>query len=534
MLLAGVGLLFATAIGGLATLQVARWLTRQREMAVRAAIGAGHGRLTRQVLIEQLIVGLAGGTLGLGLAWALHRAAPVLLPAEFPRLDAIVLDGRIALLAIGLALVATLLTSLLPIVRVRRLSLADALAAGGRTAAEGVFRGVLPRARALVIVAQVAITVVLLVGAGLVTRSFVALGDVDRGYEPDGVLTAQLASAPGRRSSVARRALAEQVVERLEGLPGVRRAAFASALPFMGGATLMGFEMRPDGEAEMRQVQAEVVLVSDGFVDAMGLRLVEGRGFDRRDSATSEAVVVVTRAFAREYLRTKSVGATLPLALGPNQHDVRVIGVVEDLARAVVTDTPPPQALVLASQASDLSVGDFKIVARTTGDAIALVPALQSVVRAVDASAAVDSVRPMSDRLASSLAQPRLNALLLGGFAGFALLVAGVGLFGVLSQGVSARRRELGVRLALGATPRRVVTLVVAQGVGLAVAGLAIGIAAALLFGGALRALLYGVTTRDPLSFGAVALTVLAVAALACLVPARRAAALDPLQVLRE
>jgi predicted permease len=534
MLLAGVGLLFATAVGGLTTLQVARWLTRQREVALRAAIGASRRRLLRQILLENLMVGLAGGGAGLLLAAALHTAAPSLLPANFPRTDAIVLDWRIAGLVCVLSVATSVLTSVLPIARATRLPLSAVLAGGGYSDTGVAMGGSLLRARSLVIVAQVAFTVVLLVGGFLVARSFVELTSLDRGYDPNGLLTARLAAGPGRRSAATRMAMADDVVSQLERQPGVRRVAYASAFPLMPGAMLMGFQMTPDGSATRRDAQAEVILTSTGVVEALGLNLVEGRGFDRRDATSPLPVMIVNRAFTREYLGARTVGVTLPLMLGPTERSWTIVGVVGDLAGPTLTAAVPAQIYMLASQVGPLGVGDLKLVARTTGDPLALVPELQHIVRNADAGAVVESVQTMADRLTASLAQPRLNALLLGAFAAFALLVAAVGLFGVLSEGVSARRREMGVRLALGATPRELVRLVVTHGLMLTTAGIVAGLAAAALLSGALRALLFGVAVRDPATYAVVAALVLLVAIVVCVVPARRAASTDVLRVLRD
>ena len=544
VLLAGVALLFATAIGGLAAMQVARSLSRRREVAIRAAIGAGSGRLARQLVVEHLTVGLIGGAAGLGLAAICHQALPALLPADFPRLNDIVLDWRIGVLAAGLALAASLATAAFPMLQARRLDLVASLAEGGQAPVGAGRRSPVARLRALVVVAQVAATVVLLVGAGLVGRSFMALLHHDRGYDPMNVLTARLPLTAAYAGPIAQQ-IFDEIIARIGAHPAVTRAAYGGSAPFMTGSSLLAFELRgPDAGVEApRSAKAELAIVSPGFIDALGMRVEEGRAFGDADTLTSEPVAIVSRAFARAYFGEKTLDAALPLGFldGRQANDVsprprwRVVGVVADVAPAEVTEPSPPTIYVSTSQLDGrgFSVPDARFVIRTAGEPAAVAPALASIVRELVPSVPLASVVTMEDRIATSLSRPRLYAVLMAGFSGFALLVAAVGLFAMLSHGVAARRRELGVRVALGATRPEVLRLVLADGLRLTLAGVALGVGATVLAGRYVETLLFGVTTRDPASFVAGVVVVVAGALLASGVPAVKASRVDPIEVLK-
>lgn len=548
VLLAGVGLLFVTAIGGLAAMQVARSLSRRREVAIRAALGAGSGRLARQLVVEHLAAGLAGGAAGLGLAAVCHQALPALLPADFPRLQDVVLDWRIGVLAAGLAVLASLATTTFPVLHARRLDLVGSLADGGQAPVGGGLRSPVARLRAIVVVAQVGATVVLLVGAGLVGRSFLALINHDRGYDPVNLLTARLPLGSTHPRAIAQQTF-DDIVSRLSGRPGVLRASYGGFAPFMSGGSLLAFQLE-DGNAgvdEPRNVKAELALVSPGFIEALGMRIEEGRAFGPSDTITSEPVAIVNRAFAREYFGERTLNAALPLSFldgqrTPEPHDEppardawRVVGIVQDLAPARVTDPSPATIYVSTAQldGQGFAVSDARFVIRTTGDPAAMAPVLATIVRELVPAVPLASVMTMEDRISTSLSRPRLYAVLLTAFSGFALLVAALGLFAMLSHGVAARRRELGVRLALGATRLEVLRLVLRDGLVLTMAGVTVGTGVTLVAGRYVEALLFGVTTRDPASFVIGITAVVAGALIASGVPAARASKVDPIEVLR-
>jgi predicted permease len=534
LLLAGVALLFATATAGLATLQVARAVARRREVAIRAAIGAGTSRLARQLVIEHVTVGMIGGLAGLAFAAALHRALPSILPADFPRLDDIVLDWRLALVGIALAIVASLVAALFPALQAGRLRLVPALVEQTLAPIGGRLRTPALRLRAGMIVGQIAVTVVLLVGAGLLGRSFVAMMDVDRGYNPTNVLTARLPIDSASLPAEARRDLLERILARLQSTAGVTSAAYGVSAPFMPGYSTLGFRLRATESrtGQPRSVQADQIVVSPGYVKALGLRVAEGRDFTADDVSAAEPVVIVNREFARQYLREPSVGLVLPLGSRRPGGGSTVVGIIDDIAPSEPGETARPEILRLARHTDD-SLDDVKLVVRTSGDPTIVIPALRTIAKAEAPDLPIESVVTMSDRLSASLARPRLYAMLLAAFAGFALLVAGVGLFGVLAHGVAARRRELGVRLALGATPAGLIGLIVRQSLFLALPGLLIGAAAARIASSYAASLMFGVTARDLPTYVMVTTIVLITVALAGFVPARRAARTDPSEALR-
>lgn len=543
VLLAAVGLLLATAVANVASLQLARATVRRREMAVRAAIGAGARRILRQLLIESVMLGLLGGAAGVAFAAVLQRALPWVLPDGFPRLDAVTLDGGALAFAVIVSLVAGVACGLLPAWQARRLDLAETLSEDGVASIGGVIRSPAARARALIMIGQVAIACVLLVGGVLLTRSFVALVHADRGYDPVNVLTARLPFPPG--FPVERRAQAlASLAERLRAVPGVTHAAYSTALPFVSAGGFAAFNMRsprnPDVEIE---VQATQRLVSPDFFAAMRLRLIEGRALSAEDTAATPPVVVVNRSFVRQYIGDNPVGVRIPLR-GPRAGSLRfvherpeaeIVGVVADMRQDDVD--APLQPEIFASlpqiQLSDTRGFDPFLIVRTAADPTAYVQTLRGLVHEQLPTLALDSVMTMEDRVMTSLERPRLYAVVLGWFAVFALLVAGVGLFGVLAFSVAQRTREIGVRSALGAQARDIVRLVLGQALWIVGVGTAIGLGAALAGVRLLSTFLYGITPHDVPTFVLAPMVIVIVAVVACLVPARRAARVDPLTALR-
>jgi putative ABC transport system permease protein len=540
LFLAAVGLLVATATANIASLQLARATSRRRETAIRAALGASGGKLAAPVLIESALVGLCGGLAGLGLAVGLVRLLPALLPAGFPRLDAVAVDGTVAAFAVAVSLLSALVFGLAPVLLSRGVNLVESLAEDGLAPSGGGARTAASRARRLIIVGQVAIATVLLVGGLLLARSFAALLAADRGYQPASVLTAELPLPDETYDGLRRSALLDRTLDRLRALPGVRAAAAGTgsplmtfAGPFRQGMMLKAFTMPSvTGEGPV-SVQASVRLVSAGWFHALGTRLVEGRAFGATDTRTSAPVVVVNRAFARRYLADRAVDRTLPIG-ADGAPDVRVVGVVEDIHQGSITDPVQPELyLPYRQQADGFSPPQASIVLRTDGDPSRYAAELRRLIRSEDDGLALGSTMTLQDRLSASLAEPRLYALLLVAFGVSALLVAGVGLFAVLSYGVAQRAREIGVRSALGARPTDIVRLVVSQAVGMTAAGIVAGMLVAAALVRVLATLLYGVGPYDITTFLVVAAVLLLVAALAAAGPARRAARVDPIKVLR-
>ena len=533
LLLAAVGLLLAGAVANVAGMQLARAVARRREVAIRSALGATGARLARQLLVENLIVGLTGGVVGLLLTSTLHRVLPSILSADFPRLQDVAVDWRVAMLAIAGAVASSLIFGSLPASLARRLNLIEALTEDSLAPVGASLRTRVSRTRSIIMVGQVAVAALLLVGAALLTRSFIGLLVVDRGFAPHNLLTAQLPLPSRLYTSQRRAALVDALLERLNMVPGVTHAAATGVLPLISGDFMMSLQLQPGAGVRegITGVQANLRIVSPDYLSALGVRVVEGRGFAPTDTVGAERVAIVNRTFVQKYLTGSPFSVQLPLQ---NEHAFRIVGVVDDVRTARVTDPPQPEIYMTYHQVDAGFEADTPaIVVRTTSDPLDLAQTLRSLVRAQDPSLAVQSVMTMDARIESSLARPRLYSVLLGAFAGFALLVSGIGIFGVLSYSVAQRTREIGVRSALGATPRNITALVVRQGLGVTLWGVAIGLVAAFLFARQIGSLLYGVSASDPLSFGVVPVVLLAVAALACYAPARRAARVDPLSVLK-
>ena len=536
LFLGAVGLLFLTAVANISSLQLARSAARRRELAIRAAIGAGTGRLARQLIVESTLLGLVGGAAGLALAAGLHQILPTLLPADFPRVSDIVVDWRVMGFALVMSLVAGTLFGLLPVWHLRRLRLVDALLEDGQAPAGLSGRTAVGRWRVGIMVAQVAAAALLLVGAGLLGRSFSALWNVDRGYDPTHVLTARV-PMPERSFTATRRAeIMRGVLERVRAMAGVREAGISTVLPLSTSDALMGFTLPPrEAGGEIINAQAAVRSISPGFLEAMGATLAQGRAFVEADTPAAESVVIVNETFTRTYMGGKGVGEELPITNHNDRNSSKVIGVVKDIQPQTHGEAPRPEVYFPAWQDTDgLGATEPILVVRTTGYPGALTPQVRAAVQDLDARILLDQVLTMEARLRTGLARPRLYAVLLTSLSSLALLIAGVGVFGVLSYNVAQRRREIGVRAALGAQPRDIVMLTIRQGLWITGGGLVIGLGAAVVLVRYLDGLLWGVVPLDPVSFAVVPVVLLAVAAVACWWPARRASRIDPLTALRQ
>jgi len=537
VLLAAVCLLLATATANVAGLQLARATTRGRELAIRAALGAGQGRVTRQLLIESLLLGLIGGGAGLLVAAGLHRVLPSVLPADFPRVDDLRITVMVVLFGLAVSVVTGVIFGVLPAWRARRLNLVQSLAEDGAAPVGGGGRSRTVRARMLIMAGQVAIACVLLVGASLLARSFVALMEADRGYEPAGVSTARVSLPSTMYTPQQSYAMVRQILDRLAASPMVAHAAFTSELPLNPGGSTSAFTMRSrQADGGTIWVQAAPRVVAPRYFAALGMRIVEGRGFADSDTEAAPPVVVVNRAFARRYLDDSPLDERLPMGLGygDTQVDAAVVGVVDDVRYPTAGDTSQPEMYYSYRQLGGrLTVPVVTLIVRTSGDPAALAPVLRTVIRDADRGLVPDAVMTLEDRMMRSLARPRLYAVLLGTFAALAVAVAAVGLFGVLSYSVAQRSRELAVRSALGARRLDIVTLVLRQGLAVTIAGLVAGLLGSLALTRSIETLLYGVTTHDAVTYVVVPALLLLVAAVACLFPARDAARVDPWRALR-
>ena len=543
VMLVAVALLLVTAIANVASLQLARAITRRHELAIRAAIGAGAGRLTRQLLIESALLGLAGGAAGLALALALNRAMPWMLPADFPRLDAVSIDARVMLFSLAATSMTCVACAVMPVMHARRIDLSASLAERGNAPSGFGTRSRAARARTLIMGGQVAVACVLLVGAALLTRSFVALLHADRGYDPVNLLTARI-PVPADYTPERRTQLVDALQGRLLALPGVSFAAAGNSLPFVSTGGFSAFTMpslrNPGTQVDVQAIQR---VVTPEYFKTLGMHVVEGRALADTDTANAPPVLVVNRSFARTYLTDHPVGQRIPRPRGgsaglrfrASEVDWEVVGVVDDLRQDSVDAPRQPELFAALQQVLPTSMRAFDpiVILKTKTDPLSLVPSLREAVRREAPGLALDSVMTMEDRITNSLARPRTYALLLGLFAIFAMLISGVGLFGVLSYTVAQRSREIGVRTALGAQGRDIVRLVLRQAVATAAAGIVLGLAVAAGSVRSLSTLLYGVTSYDAVTFVVVPIVLVVVTMVACVVPARRAARVDPLIALR-
>jgi putative ABC transport system permease protein len=533
VLLAAVTLLWLAAIGNVASMQMAHAVARRREVAIRAAIGAGRGRLARQLIVENGLLAVIGGALGIGIAAGLLRTLPALLPSDFPRAELIAIDGSVLAFAAALSIAASLVIAVWPSRVATSLNIRSAISIDAGAGA-GSMKGALGSRRAISAL-QVAIAAMLLVGGGLLARSFVNQLTLDRGYDATNVLTARVQFPETIATAADRRRVYGAILDSLSSEPGVVAAGLSDSVP-LGGRERRFASTTVDDDGTRHTVSALLRTVTPGYFAAIGMRLADGRLLEPTDVMASEPVVVVNRTFATKYLSASPIGQVLPAGVDSQRQNVtqwKVAGVLEDAMRASATDPPQPEIFVSTEQ---LTVGPQQasyLIVRTSGDPVALTPVLRRLVRAADTRAVIEEPMTMDARLMTSLARPRLYAILLGGFATFAALIALVGLFGGLSYGVTQRTREISLRAALGATPGAIVWLVVSEGAVLTVVGVGVGILSASAGARALGQYLYGVTTRDPLTYVLVAVVVLAVGLVASALPARRAAAIDPLKGLR-
>ncbi len=530
--LGAVGMVLLVACINVANLMLVRGSAKQREMGVRVAVGAGRGRLVRHVFLESLILAVAGGALG-GL---LSRFGVQLIARAFPSEVPFYISfdaGWIVMAFVGAITVCTsLLFGVVPALRATRVDVNQVLRGGGRT---GSHTGESGRARGALVVGELALSVVLLIGAGLLIRSYRALTSTDLGFTTRGVLTANV-SLPQLKYAdrTRRRVFWEAAYERLKALPGVELVGSAQGIPFSGWNVRSEFsiEGRP-ARARGDELDLHYQDVSPDYFAAMGIALVEGRGFTAQDRDTSAHVAVVNESFVRQEFAGRSpVGARFKHGgVTSDQPWVTIIGVIRDFRHYRL---PQPMGAAIYFPALVASDRSQTVVLRTQlADPMSLAPAVRRVITGLEPDAPAHMLQAMDDVVSRSLWRQRLQSQVLGTFAVLALVLAAIGIYGVISYAVAQRARELGVRIALGATRGQVARLVLGQGLRLGVAGVVIGVAAAVALSRLLRALLYGITATDPGTFMLVPVVLLLVALLATLLPARRATRVDPMIAMR-
>ena len=529
VLLGAVACVLLIACANVANLLLARASARDREMALRAAIGADRGRLVRQLLTESALLATIGGAAGIGVAWLGLDVLLASAPADLPRVQEITLDGWALAFTGGLTLLTGVFFGVMPALQVARADPNRSLREGGR-GVTGAGRSI----RRGLVVLEVALAVVLLVGAGLMIRSFQKLQDVDLGFSVGRVLSARIALFGERYQQPA--AVAEfmrQVIERTATTPGIEGAAaintvFLSATP---NSTNFSVEGRPDFAPEDR-VEVPVDAITPGYFRVMGVPLLKGRFFDDRDAATAPPTVIINDTMARTFFaKDDPIGRRIKYGLiadgGPW---MTIVGVVGDSRRTGFESAVRPETYLPHAQSASAGM---TFVVRAKGDAQSALPALREAVRSVDPQIPVHQVRPLETIVEDMTATRRLNTQLLGVFSFIAAILAAVGIYGVMAFSVALRTRELGVRRALGASSSGIVGIVLAEGLGLAAAGIALGVVGALAMGRAMTSMVYGVSATDPATIAAIAAMAGVIALIASIVPAWRAIRVDPNTALR-
>ncbi len=513
------------ACANLANLLLTAAAGRQKEIAVRLSLGASRGRVVRQFLTESLLLAASGGLAGLLLAWWGMRLAGGLLPGTIPRTGAIGVDGRVLAFTFTLSVAAGLLFGTLPALRA---SQTEALKAGGRTLGGGFGAS---RLRASLVVSQVALTVVLLAGAGLLLRSFVRLEQTPLGFRPERLLTARIALPRSAYATPQQRlSFADRLLEEVRRQPGMQDAALTSFLPFATGNNSFGVLMNGREQGWPGMPTANFRSVIPDYFRVMGIPLLKGREFSSADHERAPMVAVINETMARRYWPDGNpIGQRIKET--SNERVWReIVGVVGSVRHRARGEEPKPEMFVPWSQAP---APNLNLAVRTQVEPASFAAALRRAVTATDANLPVFEVLTMEERLSDSVAQPRFRTALLGAFAALALVMAVVGLYAVMAFAVAQRTHELGIRAALGAQRRDIIRLVLRQGVKLAGAGVVIGLAGALALTRVLTGLLYEVRPTDPLTFLAVPALLVSVALVACWVPARRATKVDPMEALR-
>jgi putative ABC transport system permease protein len=530
ILLSVVGCVLLVACANVANLMLVRATTRQKEIAIRAALGARRWRIVRQLLTESLLLGAAGGALGLLMAvWGLDLLLAA-IPIKLPFWMKFGLDLRVLGFTFGVSLLTGLCFGILPALQASRTNLNETLKEGGRSAA-GTGR---QRSRSLFVVAEIALSLVLLVGAGLMMRSFLRLQHVNPGLNPAGVMTMRINLPRIKYAEEARRSdYYRQLMERLRSLPGVEAVGAVSTLPLSGNnwgrsLTVEGFPVLSVGQAPLIQHN----VITPGYFRTLGIPLLEGRDFTDADVQNGPKIAIIDERIAREYWPNESaIGKRI--RFGPpedNEPWHTIVGVVGAVRHERLEATTRNSVYL---PHTEISIGRMSLVVRAAASPERMVEPVRGQIREIDPDLPITNVRTMEEVVAQSVWQPRLYTILFGIFAVVALLLAAVGLYGVMAYTVTIRTHEIGLRVALGARPGDVLKLIAGQGIKLVMIGVATGLGAALLLTRLMASLLFGTSASDPLTFAGIAVLLTLVALLACWIPARRATKVDPMVALR-
>jgi len=537
LLFGAVGFLLLIACANVANLLLARAEARQREMAVRSALGAGAGRIIRQLLTESLVLATVSAIAGLALAVIGVRALTAWNPSSIPRVAGTTVDARVLLFTAVVAIVTTVIFSIAPAFRLLRPDVTEAMKEGSANTTTG---GARRRFRDALVVAEMALAVVMLIGAGLTLRTLWSLQRVDLGLNPSGVLTMRIA-LPQTAYATSEQVVGfySRLLTELRGVPGVKQAGAARSLPL--GSTIGDFGLMVDGYVPPAGTGAkgDWQIASAGYLEAMGETVTQGRSIEEGDTSETQLVGLINEEMARRYWSGRdAVGGRFRIGNRPERPWVTVVGVVKDVKHNGITGVVKEKFYVPHTQwhrslGTANQVRSMSLVIKTDGDPSALTPSIRNTIRRIDPNLPVADVRSMDDVVGAALATPTFTSVLLSIFAALALTLSAIGIYGVLSYVVSRRTREIGIRVAIGASRADVVRMVLGSGLGLAIAGIGAGLGLALAITRLLRGLLHGVTPADPATFAAVAVLLTTVAAVASAVPAWRASRVDPVLALR-
>ena len=532
LMLGAVGFVLLIACANVANLLLSLATAREKEIAVRAALGARRIRILRQLLTESLLLALLGSVLGLAFAWLGIKALALISPKDLVSLQSVGLNVTVLLWTLGVSLLTGIVFGLAPALHISRLNLNDSLKEGGKSES-GQASGS-RRLRSALVVSEIALAVVLLASAGLLIKSFIRLQQVDRGFDTNNVLT-MVVRVPGTRYREDAQFVNffSQVLERTRHLPTVRSAGMVNFLPLYGGlGSATGFKIvgrpePPPGEGPSTDVR----VVDAGYFQTMSIPLLRGRSFSDAEQKEPKRVLLINEALAHQYFGDQDpIGQRLDVEMFDQPKPAEIIGVVGNVRYDTLITEPPPAVYF---PHPDLTYELMTLVIRTDGDPAAIAPAVQREIRTIDPNQPVSDVRTMNQVMADWVSRSRFNTLLLGLFAALATLLSAVGIFGVMNYSVALRTREIGLRLAIGAQPRQVLLLILGQGFWLTLIGIGFGLAAAFALTRLLSGLLFGVAAVDLTTFATISALLIVVSLLACYLPARRAMRIDPLRALR-
>jgi predicted permease len=531
VLLATVAFVLLIACANIANLLLARATSRQKEIAIRSALGAARRRIVGQLLTESLLLSLTGGAIGLLLAVWGNSLLVSIIPRDVPRINDVGIDARILLFTLVISIATGLIFGLVPALQASRVDLNQSLKEGVRGMTSGVRHN---RLRSLLVVSEIAMALVLLIGAALLMKSFVRLLDVKPGFNPANVLTfdIQLPNLPPSRyeSNDEQTAFFQQLMTRLEAVPGVENAGGVLSLPLSGASEstdifLEGKESTPDGQ----RPQADYTMVTPNYFATLQIPLLRGRHFTAQDKKDAPLAIIINDTLAeRLWPGQDPIGKRLRIGFEEKQREI--VGVVGSIKQATLDSEASPAMYLPHLQAP---TNRLTLLVRTRGEPLSMAAAVRQEVRAIDKDVPLTQVQTMEKVLGASVAQPRFSMLVVGMFAVLALVLSAVGIYGVMAYAVSRRSHEIGVRMALGAGANQVLKLVLKDGMTLALAGIAVGLLGAFVLTRLMASLLFGIGAKDPATFISVAVFLTSVAFIACYIPARRATKVDPLVALR-